>query len=106
MIFEVAHSANILFLINVSLIFGKTWVTKTHDLNKLAMFVNKINFFWPGRKQIICFLSEMLFTYKESNFNIRMRNVTILQAISGICYVIARGVTIEWTPGTIFSWLG
>ena len=48
----------------------------------------------------------MLFTYKESNFNIRMKNVAILQAISGICYVIARGVTIEWNPSTIFSWLG
>jgi len=48
----------------------------------------------------------MLLTYKESNFNIRMKNVTILQAISGMCYVIARGVTIEWTRGTIFSWLG
>lgn len=78
------------------------------------MFVNKIKFFSA--------LSEMLFTYKESNFNIRMKNVSILQAISGICYVIARGViiewtpsicyviargvTIEWTPSTIFSWLG
>lgn len=44
----------------------------------------------------------MLFTYQESNFNIKMKNGAILQAINGICYVIARGVTIEWAPVQYF----
>lgn len=60
------------------------------------MFVNKIKFFsaLTGNKLFVSY-QKCCSLIKRATSTSKCKNVAILQAINGICYVIARGVTIE-----------